>query len=270
MEEKKLKVMAVQIESAISDKKSNFEKVKEIVSNNFIVGTDIIVLPEVWTTGWYCPSFRENAENLESGETIEFLKELARKYNVYVIGGSYITVNENGEYKNTCPVISPTGELIASYSKMHLFSYYGCDEGSYVKNGEYPVMVEIKGVKIGLSICYDIRFPEIYRAYRKADADLLINMAAWPKNRKIHWESLTCARAVENQSYFVALTQSGVLKNGEFNLGESRIIDYEGNTMAEITEGDGVIFAEMEFSKMYNFRNKCTVLNDIHEKYTVE
>ena len=122
---------------------------------------------------------------------------------------------------------------------------------------------------MGLSICYDIRFPEIYRAYRKAGADILVNMAAWPKSRKIHWDSLTTARAVENQSYFVALTQTGLLSNGEENLGHSMIIDYEGKVMDEIEEIEGAIYAEADLEKMYEFRDKCTVLKDIKNSYEV-
>ena len=130
-------------------------------------------------------------------------------------------------------------------------------------------MVSINGVKIGLTICYDIRFPEIYRAYRKAGADLLINMAAWPLSRKIHWDSLTCARAVENQTYMVALTQTGTLPTGAKNLGHSLIYDYSGNIMDEIEEKEGGIRATLDFSQMYDFREKCTVLKDVHKDYEV-
>ena len=170
---------------------------------------------------------------------------------------------------NTCPVINRQGELVATYDKMHLFSYYGCLEGSYVENGTNPVMIDIDNVKIGLTICYDIRFPEIYRAYAKAGADLLINMAAWPKSRAIHWESLTRARAVENQCFMFALTQSGLIEGDEWNLGHSRVIDYSGETVTEIDNGEGAMYAEIRFEDMYEFRKKCTVLKDIHGKYEV-
>ena len=106
-------------------------------------------------------------------------------------------------------------------------------------------MVELDGIKIGLTICYDIRFPEIYRAYRKAGADILVNMAAWPKSRKIHWDTLTRARAIENQTYMVALTQTGLLADGVENLGHSMIIDYDGNILDEIEEKEGGIYAEI-------------------------
>lgn len=273
MEEKKLKILAIQMSSVLGDKWENFSKIAELIDKNIKGGTDIIVLPEVWSVGWKPGIFKDSAEDLENSETIEFLSEIALKYNVNIIGGSFISKQETGNGKrsfNTCPIINRKGELVATYDKMHLFSYYGCDEGKYIQNGKKPVLVEIDGIKIGLSICYDIRFPEIYRAYRKAGADLLINMAAWPKSRAIHWDALSKARAIENQCFMIALTQSGLIKKDEYNLGNSRIIDYNGEIISEIKESEGAIFAELKFNEMYKFREKCTVLLDIHDKYEVK
>jgi nitrilase len=159
--------------------------------------------------------------------------------------------------------------LVAIYDKMHLYSYYGDNEGDYITKGSNPVMVKLDGVKIGLTICYDIRFPEIYRAYRKAGADILVNMAAWGKHKKIPWDSMTTSRAVENQTYMVALTQTGLLADGSENLGHSMIIDYEGKILDEIEEVEGGVYAEINLHKMYEFRSKCTVLKDICESYEV-
>lgn len=270
---KSLKILAIQMSSVIGDKWENFSKIVDLIEKNIKKGTDVILLPEVWTVGWKPSEFKDSAEDLEDSETIEFLSELAIKYKVNIIGGSFITKN-GSKYYNTCPVINRDGDLIAAYDKMHLFSYYGCDEGKFVEKGKNPVIIDIDGVKIGLSICYDIRFPEIYRVYRKAGADILVNMAAWPMSRAIHWEALTKARAIENQSFMVALTQSGLIeknKNGEeWNLGHSRVIDYNGNVISEINEGEGAMFAEIKFEEMYEFRKKCTVLLDIHNTYDVK
>lgn len=268
---KKIKILAIQMSSKIGDKSANFEKVRNLVKNNIQKGTDVIILPEVWTVGWKCSEFQNSAESLKNSETIAFLSELAKEYKTNIIGGSFIQKieQENGEtiYYNTCPVINPNGELTATYNKMHLFSYYGCLEGSYVENGKTLTMVEINGVKIGLSLCYDIRFPELYREYRKQGADLLVNMAAWPMSRAIHWEALTRARAIENQCFMVALTQSGLIEDEEWNLGHSRIINYQGETVAELSQGEGAVYAEINFDDIYEFREKCTVLEDIHDKY---
>lgn len=272
-QEKKLKIMAVQMSSVLGDKKANFSKVRDLIDNNIKSRADVIILPEVWNVGWKTSLFEQAAEDIENSETINFLSEIAKKYSVNIIGGSFIgerkTVNGKRLF-NVCPIINQSGELIATYDKMHLFSYYGCDEGKFIQAGANPFLIELDGIKIGLSLCYDIRFPELYRAYRKAGADLLISMAAWPKSRSGHWEALSKARAIENQCFMVALTQSGLIENNEWNIGHSRIIDYNGEIVSEIAEGEGVIFAELKFNEMYKFREKCTVLLDIHDEYDVK
>lgn len=269
--EKKLNISAIQMCSKVGDKEANFQKVSQLISRDITFDTDIIVLPEVWTVGWAPKRFIESAENIKNSETIEFLSSIAKKYNCWVIGGSFIEKDDAGNYYNTCPVINRSGELICKYSKNHLFSYYGCDEGKFITKGNNPVMVDIEGIKTGLTICYDIRFPEIYRAYRKAGADLLINCAAWGLKKPIPWECMTRCRAVENQTFMVALTQSGYIENDEWNIGHSRIIDYKGESLSEIKDQkEGAMTASLNFNEMYDFRDKCTCMKDIKETYEVE
>ena len=132
-------------------------------------------------------------------------------------------------------------------------------------------MVNLDGMNIGLSICYDIRFPEIYRAYRKAGADLLVNVAAWGLHKPAPWEVMTRSRAAENQIYMVALTQSGYIENDEWNIGHSRIIDYNGNVISEIKDQqEGLMCATIDLKDMYDFRKKCAILDDIRDIYEVE
>lgn len=267
--QKLLKILGIQVSSTLGDKQDNCKKILSAVENGYRGSLDLIILPEVWTVGWSPDLFKDSAEDLETSDTLNFLSDIAKKYSCYILGGSFITVKD-GKYYNTCPVLNDEGELIAHYNKNHLFSYYGCDEGKYVEKGSNPVMVDIKGIKTGITICYDIRFPEIYRAYRKSGAELLVNMAAWPKSRKIHWQNLTSARAIENQCNFIAVTQSGLIKNDEYNLGISRVINYDGTLNSEISENETSMYAELKFDdNMYQFREKCPVLNDIKDKYEV-
>ena len=272
MEQKeKINISAIQMCSKIGDKKANFSNVVKLIERDVKSDVDIIVLPEVWTVGWSPRHFRESAELIDKSETINLLSQIAKQYNSFVIGGSFIEKVNDEIYLNTCPVIDRNGNLIAKYSKNHLFSYYGSDEGNFVTTGKNPVMVNLDGIKTGLTICYDIRFPEIYRAYRKAGADLFINCAAWGINKPIPWECMTRCRAVENQTYMVALTQSGHIEGDEWNIGHSRIIDYKGESLAEIKDQkEGAMNAQINLKTMYDFRNKCTVLNDIRDKYEVE
>lgn len=270
MEKKKINVSMLQMTSVIGDVEANCQKVKNLIEKYLDKSTDVLVLPEVWTVGWACQHFRKSAQDLNDSNVVRFLSSIAKKYNINIIGGSFITVKD-GKYYNTCPVINRNGKLLTTYSKNHLYSYYGCDEGKYITVGDFPVMVELDGVKFGLTICYDIRFPEIYRAYRKSGADILVNCAAWGSKKPIPWEVMTKSRAVENQCYMIALTQCGYIENGEYNLGESRIIDYKGEELASIKNRDEekIVSADIELDEMYDFREKCTVLNDIRDKYEV-
>ncbi len=263
-----INLMAVQMSSELGEKEKNINKVKYLIESNIRPNTDIIILPEVWTVGWACKYFENSAEDIENSNVIKFLSNLAIKHNVNIIGGSFIS-RKHDKLHNTCPVINRKGELVATYDKCHLFSYYGDTEGSIVEKGTNPVIVNIEGIRTGLSICYDIRFPELYRSYALKGVDLMINAAAWGIKKEIPWVSMTHSRAVENQCYFVALTQSGAIENGDYNLGKSFIIDYKGDNLAEITQGEGAIFAELDFNEQQLFREKCTVLKDIHEKYEV-
>ena len=271
MEKKsKIKVLCLQIGSIIADKNENEKKVEVLLEKALSsLKVDFVFLPEVWNVGWDCPSFPQSAENVEDSTSINLLKKIAKKYSVNIFGGSIILKYNDNSYFNTCPVINSKGELVCTYDKNHLFSYYGCNEGDYVQAGKNPVMVELDGVKIGITICYDIRFPEIYRAYRKAGVDLLVNMAAWGYEKSIPWKSMTTARAVENQTYFIALTQTGYLKDGSRNLGYSSIIDYKGDVLADINEIEGYFSAEIDLDEMYQFREKCTILKDVKNSYEV-
>lgn len=270
-QEKIIKVSALQMASVVGDVDANREKVQDIVKRELETDVDFLVLPEVWTVGWDCESFVDSAEFLEGGLTVELLSRIAREYSVNILGGSFIEKSTDGKYYNTCPVINRRGELVAAYSKMHLYSYCGCTEGSHITVGKNPVMVNLDGVNVGLTICYDIRFPEIFRAYRSAGADLIVNMAAWGRGKPIPWETLTRARAIENQAFVVAVTQSGQINNKEWNIGYSRIFDFVGNTIAEIKDqNEGLMTCEINFNDMYKYREDCTILKDVRDNYEVE
>ena len=265
-----VRLLAIQMESVIGELELNIDTVKNLLIANLekYEGADFVFLPEVWTVGWHTPAFLKTAETLENSKAVSMLSQIASKYNVNIIGGSFIRKDDD-KYYNSCPVINRQGKVVAVYDKNHLYSYYGDNEGGIITKGSNPLMVELEGVKIGLTICFDIRFPEIYRAYRKAGADILANMAAWGKTKKIPWDIMTTSRAVENQAYMVALTQTGLLPDGKENLGHSMIIDYQGNILDQIEDIEGGVYAEINLPQMYEFREKCTILKDIKDSYEV-
>ena len=269
MEQKTIKISMLQMGSIIGDVEANCKKVENIIRRDLKYNTNVLVLPEVWTVGWSCGHFIDSSEDISESSAIKFLADIAKDYKINIIGGSII-IRQGDNYYNSCPVIDKRGNLIAVYSKNHLYSYYGCDEGKYITAGDSGLMVELDGVNFGISICYDIRFPELYRVYAKSGADVLVNCAAWGSKKPIPWEMMTKSRAVENQCYMVALTQCGYIKNGEYNLGVSRMIDYKGEEVAVIEEKEGIISSELDLTKMYEFRAKAPILNDIKNNYEVK
>ena len=269
MEQKTVNISILQMSSVVGDINANINKVKTIVDKYLEDELDVLVLPEVWSCGWSCSDFKNCAQEINKSSVIDCLSEIAYQYNINVIGGSFIE-KRNDLYYNTTPVFDRGGNLVATYSKNHLYSYYGCDEGKYITVGDSPVMVELDGVNYGLTVCYDIRFPEIYRAYSKAGADVLINCAAWGKNKPIPWEMMTKSRAIENQCFMVAVDQCGKIIGNNYNLGHSRIINYKGEELALIEEDEIIVNANLNLSEMYDFRNKCKVFDDIRDNYEVK
>ncbi len=263
-----IKVGLLQMSSVVADVEANCKKIENIINKELERDTNVLVLPEVWSVGWSCDKFISTASPLYSSDAVKFLSNTAKKYNINIIGGSVI-IKEGNKYYNTCPVLNKEGQLVATYSKSHLFSYYGANEGDYITAGSEPQIVELDGVKFGLTICYDIRFPEIYRAYARAGADVLVNCAAWGANKSTEWEVMTKSRAVENQCYMLALTQSGKVPNGQTNLGVSRIIGYRGEELNIITKEEGIIHSVLKIDELYQFREKCPILNDIKDNYEV-
>ncbi len=266
-----LKLSALQLNSVTGNKQANIEKVNNFITQNLAHDTDILILPEVWTVGWACDEFPKSAEAAnEQSPVIKLLSAIAKKYNTYVLGGSFIRKDTDGRLYNSSPVFNRSGNLIAIYDKNHLYSYCGCREGSYITPGDKGLIVDVDGIKTGITICYDIRFPEIFREYRKLGAKLLVNMAAWGLEKPVPWEVLTKARAIENQAYMVALTQCGAIDVNNSNIGHSRIIDYLGNTISEIkNQQEGFMTAVINFDEMEKYRNQCTILKDVKDSYEV-
>lgn len=265
-----IKVLIVQMQSVLGDKKANFTKITRLLEGYKNSNADLIILPELFATGWFCDIYDKVAENIKDSETIRFLSDIAKNFKANLIGGSFVRREDDGTIKNTCPVFDRNGNIIATYDKMHLYSYLGDTENLNSTKGEKPVIAQTDIGKIGLTVCYDIRFPEIYRCYAFGGADILVNVAAWPKSRKLHWETLSRARAIENQSFMIAVSQTGEIQNGIYNLGHSAVLSPLGKTIASLNDEETVLTAEFDLTEMKELREKVKTLSDKHENYTLE
>lgn len=245
-------ILALQIPSLIAKPQENFKNLDEYLSeilSDKSVCPDFIFLPEVWSVGWYPQCF----EQFNNNETLEFLVKIAKKHNVNIFGGSYIR-NDNGKLKNSMPVILRDGCVLGFYDKIHLYTPDG--EG-VLNSGKTPALFEIEGLRIGVSICYDIRFPELFRSYINHDVvpHLLINLSAWPMTRAAQYVSMAKSRAIENLSYFLALSQCGEIKDNVYNSGNSCLVEPMGECVCVLDENRGYIYSKIDTDVVDRVRN---------------
>lgn len=239
-------ILALQIPSTAAEPKKNFDALEEHlckIFQNSEICPDFLFLPEVWSVGWYPKCFNDCIDN---GETVKFLAKIAKTYNVNVFGGSFIRQTDDG-LKNSMPVILKDGSLLGYYDKIHLYT----PDGEGVLNpGISPVLFEIEGLKTGVSICYDIRFPELFRSYSLSDnpPHLLVNLSAWPMTRALQYSQMAASRAIENQCYFLALSQCGEIIEGGgiYNSGGSCVYDSMGNLISKLDKNFGYIYFTLD------------------------
>ena len=264
----KINVFVVQLESIAGDIKANIKKVKELLGNTKNK-PDLIVLPELWTTGWDCPNFEKYSEKIEESQTYEFLKSIAIEYNSNVIGGSAILQKKDENIRNTSLIFDRKGNLLTTYDKFHLFSLRGESEASYLESGETPVIVKTDIGKIGISICYDIRFPEMFRLYAFNDVDIIVNMAAWPEPFKEEYVVLSRARAIENQTYFISASLTGKIDD-KFNFaGNSMVVNYQGSILASLDREERVLECEIDLGEMKKYKEQMPILKDTKKIYQI-
>lgn len=229
--------------------RNNFEsKIKQIDSE-----VNLIVLPEMFSTGFTMNALAM-AEAM-NGETILWMKIIAKQKNCAVTGSLIIT--ENDRYYNRMFFVFPSGET-QYYDKRHLFTLAGEDK-TYT-SGTEKVIVDYLGWKICLQVCYDLRFPVFARNVE--NYDLLIYVANWPKVRTNAWDILLKARAVENLSYVVGVNRVGLDAHNYEHTGHSQVIDFLGNYILEPQETEGVFIAELDKNVMLETRKKLDFLSD--------
>ena len=267
-----MKVIIIQNRALIGnngEKEKNFENILNLLKPLNGEKSDLIILPELFSTGWYPPIYPKSFETEENSPTMDFLSGLAKDFNSNVIGGSFVLKTHDG-LKNTCPIFNRTGNLICKYEKMHLFSHYSQGEGDYSTCGKEGLIVKTDVGKIGVSICYDIRFPELHRAYTFNGADILVNVAAWPKTRLHHYQTLVRARAIENQIFAIGVTQTGLIQDNEYNSGGSLAVNPFGDIITMSDEKECAKIFEIDLKEEIALREKVPTLKDRKNVYSID
>lgn len=205
-------------------------------------------MPELWSTGYYPTPVKDFADK-DGKRTTEFLCAAARKFNVNIIGGSVI-VKSDGAIYNRCIVANRQGELAATYDKTHLFSF--AKEGDVFRAGDKISTVELDGVRCGLAICYDLRFPEFMRKITLAGAEIIFIPAAWSLKRLVPRQILTKARAIENQVFVVFANSSG----------KSEVVNPRGEVVAESGLGEELLKVEIDLNERAEVISTMNLLAD--------
>ena len=214
-----------------------------------VQGVDLVILPELWNVGYFdFSAWIERAEPLH-GPTLEFIRDMARRLDAFVLGGSFIE-QDGGRYYNTAVFVDPSGDLLGKYRKRHLLSYRS-KEREILTPGSEPLVVPTEIGTFGAAICYDLRFPEIFREMAEQGAEVFLVPAAWPIVRMEAWEAMTRARAVENQAFLVGCNAAG-----KGFLGRSVVVDPEGVVFGCLGGGEGVLRAELDLAGMRAFREE--------------
>ncbi|MFF3908264.1 carbon-nitrogen family hydrolase [Streptomyces sp. NPDC001848] len=223
-------------------------------------GVDLVVLPELWTTGAFAyERFGDEAEPLE-GPTHEAMAKAAADAGVWLHAGSVPERAADGALYNTSLIFSPSGELAAAYRKIHRF---GFDKGEAVLMGAgtAPVTVRLPETTVGVATCYDLRFPELFRTLVDAGAETLVIPAGWPERRRSHWTLLAQARAVENQAYVLACGTAGT-HAGVPQAGHSIVVDPWGEVLAEAGAGEEILRVELDPARVATTREQFPALKD--------
>ncbi|MFE7892492.1 carbon-nitrogen family hydrolase [Streptomyces sp. NPDC057412] len=223
-------------------------------------GADLVVLPELWTTGAFAyEEFGTEAEPLE-GPTYEAMAKAASDAGVWLHAGSIPERDPDGPLYNTSLVFSPSGDLAAAYRKIHRF---GFDKGEAVLMGAGRdlVTVRLPGTTLGVATCYDLRFPELFRGLVDAGAETFVIPAGWPERRRAHWTLLARARAVENQAYVLACGTAGT-HAGVPQAGHSIVVDPWGEVLAQAGPGEEVLTVEFDPGRVAVTRDQFPALKD--------
>lgn len=255
-----MKVSCLQMNMKLGLPEENLVHAEQLISEAMTEKPDLLVLPETWNTGFFP---KENLAELscKDGDAVKVhIGGLAKKYSVNIVAGSVSNVRV-GKVFNTAMIFDRDGACTAEYDKTHLFTPMGEDE--YYTGGDHLCRFSLDGVKCGIIICYDVRFPELVRSLALQGLDMLFVVSQWPKERIFHLRTLTTARAIENQMFVVCCNSCGSADKTVFG-GNSAIIDPFGKTLALAGETEEIISATCDMQILSDIRGSIPVFRDRH------
>tara|TARA_Y100000590_G_scaffold451416_1_gene592782 strand:+ start:2424 stop:3251 length:828 start_codon:yes stop_codon:yes gene_type:complete len=263
-----IRVAAVQMSSG-QNIDVNLKMAAELIQEGAKLGAQWVALPEMFAY------IRQEGEPFPCAQTlgdeiVEFIKERARLHQIWILGGSFPELAEDSRVYNTSFLVDPKGDLAGIYRKMHLFDVnlklqggISYKESKSIAPGKSPVCVSTPFGKVGLSVCYDLRFPELYRNYMAEGARFLAVPSAFaPETGRAHWEILLRGRAIENQCFVIAPAQSGAHSPTRSSYGHTLLIDPWGSVLAKATRQEEVIVADLNLQAQTQIRESLPCLKN--------
>ncbi|MCC7431318.1 carbon-nitrogen family hydrolase [bacterium] len=255
-----MKIRLVQFQP-VFEKAANLAKALNLANSEGIEKTDVVVFPELFTTGYQLQNISRIAEN---EETLTKVSGFAKATKTNVVAGSIAFKNLDGKISNTSFIFSREGKLLASYSKIHLFKLM--EEEKYLKAGNETVVFEFDGIKCGIVICYDLRFPEITRKLALQGVEIIFVPMEWPFPRTEVFRTLLKARAIENQCFVVGNNVVGAgLQEGIIFEGKSAVANPYGDFIGEMGNREGFLDVEIDTELVKKYRNQIQCFQDRRE-----
>lgn len=252
----KLRISLGQMQVVLGDVRKNTNTAEEMITEAAQRGSHLIVLPELWSTGYALDQSRELANPLNVG-TFAQMATLATQNKISVVGS--VLEKRGLEVANSGAFFAPNGRLMGVYRKVHLFRLMA--EDRWLQPGSAPLLMDLPWGTTGMAICYDLRFPELFRRYAVQGAKVIVIPAEWPIERIDHWRTLLQARAIENQCYMIATNCAGASGDKTFG-GHSMIVDPWGKIVVEIGENPMLVTAEIDLDYVDVVRNRISVFDD--------
>ena len=250
-------ILNIQLKPAIGKKDVNLKKVEYYISKNSDKKLDLVVIPEFFSTGVDHQSFLNAPEDEFGGETVKFISELAKKYKTNIVAGTVIEKSQDKLY-NTSFVINRDGEVVEKYRKIHLYNYMGGTEGDRITPGDKYITADLDFGKIGIGICFDIRYPQHYRKLAQMGAEIIVLPTAWLVPTEIYedseskqyaqemWVAMNRTRAYDNMVYIVSSNQAGKINDNISGLGASLIVAPTAQILADAKDEQGAVYADVD------------------------
>jgi omega-amidase len=255
-------VACCQFDIAWEDKPANYAKVEAMIADAALPAGALLLLPEMFATG-FSMNAGQIAESVD-GPTARFMAKLAVRHAVYVLGGVVISAGRDQKPRNEALLFDPSGKLLSRYAKMQLFTLAG--ESTHYLPGKEPGLFRVGDCPCQIAICYDLRFPEVFRS--TAAPELIAVIANWPVTRASHWRMLLAARAIENQAYVIGLNRCGVDPLWNYS-GRSQIVSPHGEVIADAMQGEAVITAELSLDGLREYRRAFPALTDMRKELLI-